>query len=283
MPSIRIFAALPSPVVHKAVVALLTTNTEIDICGNATEGNQAVSKIIETQPDIALLDKHLPGVNGLQASRLILQQTPTQKILAIADTDSDTEARETMLAGAMGLLSQENIGRDLLPAIDALNRGRTFFTVRRAERFLKEYLKEKSVSEHELLTHREHEMVQALAREVATSLSHLPRKQSAPIAKYIAMSVLLISVGVAALLLASQESEQMRSEVDRWLVALGMKASPPPLYSGNPDARVWIDVQTALYYCSGNPLYGKTANGRYVKQRDALMDHFEPAERKGCE
>ncbi len=71
---------------------------------------------------------------------------------------------------------------------------------------------------------------------------------------------------------------------ERLLVSLGLAETPPaPVYLGNPNAPVWVDLHTALYYCSDSDLYGKTPGGKYTTQRDAQMDQFEPAARKNCD
>ena len=71
---------------------------------------------------------------------------------------------------------------------------------------------------------------------------------------------------------------------DRILVKLGVAEAPdPPVYKGNPRAQVWVDLQTALYYCPGADLYGKTPKGMFRSQRDAQLDQFEPAYRKACD
>lgn len=68
------------------------------------------------------------------------------------------------------------------------------------------------------------------------------------------------------------------------LVDLGLAEAPPaPSYSGNPNIPVWVDVHTALYYCPGSDLYGKTPQGKIASQRDAQQDQFEPASRKVCD
>jgi GAF domain-containing protein len=74
------------------------------------------------------------------------------------------------------------------------------------------------------------------------------------------------------------------SSWDKLLINLGL-AEPPqtPEYKGNPDTQVWIDLHTALYYCPGADLYGKTPKGRLSSQRDAQLDQFEPANRKPCD
>jgi len=71
---------------------------------------------------------------------------------------------------------------------------------------------------------------------------------------------------------------------DRTLVKLGLAEAPAPAeYKGNPETEVWIDLRTALYYCPGTDLYGKTPKGKFETQRDAQLDQFEPAYRKACD
>lgn len=70
---------------------------------------------------------------------------------------------------------------------------------------------------------------------------------------------------------------------DRMLISLGLAEAPEtPVDNGNPSVRVWVDLQTALYYCPGTDLYGKTPKGKYATQRDAQLDQYQPAYRKPC-
>lgn len=70
---------------------------------------------------------------------------------------------------------------------------------------------------------------------------------------------------------------------DRTLIRLGLAEAPAaPEDRGNPATQVWVDERTALYYCPGAELYGKTAKGKFASQRDAQLDQFEPAYRKPC-
>jgi putative methionine-R-sulfoxide reductase with GAF domain len=75
------------------------------------------------------------------------------------------------------------------------------------------------------------------------------------------------------------------STFDKLLIGLGLAEAPeaPQNNKGNPDTQVWIDLHTALYYCPGSDLYGKTPKGRLSSQRDAQLDQFEPANRKPCD
>jgi len=70
---------------------------------------------------------------------------------------------------------------------------------------------------------------------------------------------------------------------DKLLVELGLaEAPPPPADLGNPQTQVWVDVHTALYYCPGAELYGKTLGGKVTSQSDAQQNQFEPAARRPC-
>jgi hypothetical protein len=72
--------------------------------------------------------------------------------------------------------------------------------------------------------------------------------------------------------------------LERILVSMGLAEAPAePTVQGNPKIKVWVDLQTAIYYCPGADLYGKTPKGRYTTQEDAQRDQFEPALRRPCE
>jgi hypothetical protein len=71
---------------------------------------------------------------------------------------------------------------------------------------------------------------------------------------------------------------------DRVLIQLGLAEAPDPTPDkGNPGVQVWVDLHSALYYCPGTDLYGKTQKGKFTTQREAQLDQFEPAYRKPCD
>jgi hypothetical protein len=100
---------------------------------------------------------------------------------------------------------------------------------------------------------------------------------------------LAAAVFVAALaLLWPAAGSPRRAALGPWeraLVTLGIAEAPTPVVhlQGDPAIEVWVDPNTALYYCPGEEQYGKTANGRVSSQREAQMDRFEPAGRSACE
>jgi len=77
------------------------------------------------------------------------------------------------------------------------------------------------------------------------------------------------------------------SAFEQMLVSMGLAEAPTPntpaTQPGNPNTKVWVDVHTALYYCPGADLYGKTADGKYTSQLDAQRDNFQPSTLKACD
>ncbi len=83
---------------------------------------------------------------------------------------------------------------------------------------------------------------------------------------------------------AHRNPEADLSMFDKLLVSTGLAEAPDkPEPKGNPDTQVWEDFHTALYYCPGTDLYGRTPKGKFTSQKDAQLDQFEPAYRKACD
>ena len=99
---------------------------------------------------------------------------------------------------------------------------------------------------------------------------------------YLGLAVLVLA---AALFWPSGASRDPKIPTwERIMIAIGIAEEAPPAvhYHGDPDLKVWVDTHTALYYCPGDELYGKSSGGHYSTQRDAQSDRFEPAERSVC-
>ena len=97
-----------------------------------------------------------------------------------------------------------------------------------------------------------------------------------------------IAIVVAFLALLFPATATQRPTLRPWermLIAIGIAEAPQPVavhHTGDPNMKVWVDTHTALYYCPGSELYGKSSDGHYSAQREAQSDHFEPAERVVC-
>jgi DNA-binding NarL/FixJ family response regulator len=180
---LRILIADDHEVVRRGLCALLQTHEGWEVCGEAADGREAVEKAKQLKPDIVILDIGMPNLNGLAATRQLADFDPNYKIIVLTITDSDHVIREALNAGARGFVLKSDAVRDLVAAIEALQRGQMFFTSRVNEMVLAGFL-EKGVatprgvtpSLFPSLTPREKEVIQLLAegkssKEVATVLN----------------------------------------------------------------------------------------------------------------
>lgn len=179
---LRILIADDHELARRGVRAVLETHPGWEVCGEATDGRESVELAAATKPDVVLLDVGMPNLNGLEASRQILAILPEVAILILTMHDSDSVVREVLRAGARGFLLKSDAGRDLVAAVEALQRQRTFFTTRVSQMVLDGFLNrpERSASSDnsagDVLTSREREVIQLLAegktsKEVAVTLN----------------------------------------------------------------------------------------------------------------
>ena len=175
----RILVADDHEVVRKGLCTLLRSQPEWEVCGEASDGREAVAKVAASNPDVVILDIGMPNLNGLEATRQILKANPQTKVLILTLHDSDQVVQGVLEAGARGFLLKTDAVRDLIVAVEALRQNRSYFTPKVATMMLDGLRGETgSVPEppvHNRLTPREREIVQLLAegkssKEVAVVL-----------------------------------------------------------------------------------------------------------------
>ena len=183
MAPFRILLADDHEVVRAGLRALLEEQTGWEVVAEAADGRDAVEKASKLKPDAVVIDIAMPSLNGLEAVRQILKAVPSTKVLVLTMYDSDPLIQQVLQAGARGYLLKSDAGRDLVSAIDALRRNKTFFTPKVSQMVLEGYLDKNPREKEELetepeslrLTSRQREIVQLLAegkssKEVAAVL-----------------------------------------------------------------------------------------------------------------
>ena len=173
MPAFRILVADDHEVVRKGLVALLQQQPNWEVCGEAADGREAVEKTRELKPDVVILDIGMPSLNGLEATRQILKLNAQAKVLILTLHDSDQVVRDVLNAGARGFLLKSDAARDLVAAVEALRRDKTYFTSKVAAMVLEGYLRNgtgpaPATIGRNRLTPREREIVQLLAEGKST-------------------------------------------------------------------------------------------------------------------
>ncbi len=177
----RILLADDHEIVRRGLCAILSGQPDWEVCGEASDGREAVEKALQLKPDVVVLDIGMPTLNGLEATRQILRANPQIKILILTLYDSDQVVQEVLNAGARGFLLKSDAARDLVAAVEAILRDKMYFTLKVASVVLEGYLRRDGngapvpAQPRNRLTPREREIVQLLAegkssKEVAVTL-----------------------------------------------------------------------------------------------------------------
>jgi DNA-binding NarL/FixJ family response regulator len=174
---LRVLIADDHEVVRRGICEMVRQHPHLQVCGEASDGRQAVKIAAELKPHIVIIDIGMPQLNGLEATRQIVHQDPDVKVLVLTMHESEQIVREVLGAGARGYLLKSDAGRDLVAALEAIVRRKTFFTSKVAEMILGTYLNgsDQRPANGHVLTAREREVVQLLAegkstKEVAVAL-----------------------------------------------------------------------------------------------------------------
>jgi DNA-binding NarL/FixJ family response regulator len=176
---IRILVADDHEVVRKGVVGLLSTRTDWEVCGEATNGREAVWLAQKLRPNLAILDLSMPELNGLEATRQIRHELPETEVLVFSMYENEQFVRDVLSAGARGYVLKSDVATQLMTAVSTVAHHKPFFTSEIAEKVLEGFLKlgqsEETASTSGVLTAREREIVQLLAesksnKEISTLL-----------------------------------------------------------------------------------------------------------------
>ncbi|MDB6111360.1 MAG: LuxR family transcriptional regulator [Pedosphaera sp.] len=122
-------------VVRQGLRALLTTESDIEVIGEAETGRQAVEMAKRLHPSVVLMDIVMPSLNGLEAARQITRQDPAPKVLILSSYGDDEYVSRLTEVGATGYLIKQTAADDLLKAIREVERGRRVLSPSIASRF----------------------------------------------------------------------------------------------------------------------------------------------------
>jgi NarL family two-component system response regulator LiaR len=136
--TIKVFLVDDHAIVRDGIRAVLTTEPDIEVIGEATNGREAVSKVLSYQPDITLMDLVMPEMDGIEAIHQIIQRQPQARILVLTSFATDDMVFPAIKAGAMGYLLKDSDSEDLLRAIHQVYKGESSLHPKIARKLLRE-------------------------------------------------------------------------------------------------------------------------------------------------
>lgn len=126
MQKIRVLLADDHAILREGIRHMLQYCDDIEIVGEARDGGEALERVGELQPNVVVMDIAMPGLNGIEATRLIRQQYPGTGVLVLSQYDDRQYVVSLLKEGASGYIPKHALGADLVAAIRAVARGEVF-------------------------------------------------------------------------------------------------------------------------------------------------------------
>ena len=158
--TIRILVADDHFVVRMGLIAVINTEDDLEVIGQACCGNEAVDQFEKLKPDLVLMDLRMPHKDGVAATTEIFSKHPHARVLMLTTYDGDTDIHRAIEAGARGYVLKNATGVDLIPALRAVAAGQKWIPKEISERLATRKM-------FEDLTQRELEVLQQIAKGLA--------------------------------------------------------------------------------------------------------------------
>ena len=158
-------------IVRQGVRALLETQPDIQVVGEAASGAEAVELCVENAPDVVLMDLIMPGMNGVEATRQIKQVSPRTQVIVLTSYHDDEHVLPALRAGALSYLLKDTSPGDLLDAVRKAARGETSMSPRVAAQLMQALQGRKASEEDPFseLSKRELEVLRLIAEGLSNA------------------------------------------------------------------------------------------------------------------
>lgn len=120
MQIIRILIVDDNATFRKQLKEFLAPEPDMEVIGEAADGQEAIGKARELQPDLVLMDVRMPGINGLSATRQLKGEMPELKVFMLSLFDIDEYRKAALDSGASGYMVKKSLVHELIPAIRAV-------------------------------------------------------------------------------------------------------------------------------------------------------------------
>ncbi len=165
--TIRVVIADDHPVVREGLAAMLEREPDIEVVGEARDGQEAIERVAALRPDVVLMDLQMPRVDGVEAIRQIRERHSGVHVLVLTTYDDDESILRGVEAGARGYLLKDAPRDELFRAVRAVARGESLLQPAVATRLPNRVARKSAQPAPETLTERELEVLRLLARGAA--------------------------------------------------------------------------------------------------------------------
>lgn len=124
----RIFITDDHPMMAEGIATLLAGESEFELLGQANTGGEAIEKVLETRPDVLLLDINLPDMSGIEVCRKVRAEAPEIRVLTFSMLNEESYISAMIGAGASGYLLKNTGKTEVIAAIKAVAAGKTYFS-----------------------------------------------------------------------------------------------------------------------------------------------------------
>ncbi len=172
MNKVKVLVVDDHAIMRDGIRALLDLQDDIEIIGEASEGNEAIERAQKLVPDVIIMDIAMPGMDGLEATRRIKKKNPAVKIIILTQHDNREYIISSVKAGVSGYIPKRALGAELVSAIHAVRGGDSFLYPSAATALIEDYRRQAEVEPYDRLTARERETLKLIAeghssREIA--------------------------------------------------------------------------------------------------------------------
>lgn len=139
--SITVLIADDHAVVRDGLRSMMEVHDDIKVIGDASDGREAVDKVVELCPDVAIVDIAMPELNGIDATRKILQVCPSTRVIILSMYSSNEHIVRALRAGALGYVLKESAGIEVVNAIRAVHDGHRYLSEKILDSVIDDYLR----------------------------------------------------------------------------------------------------------------------------------------------
>ncbi len=165
--TVTVFLVDDHSVVRDGLKLLLETQPDIKVVGDAANGRDAVLRLAKLRPDVVIMDIIMPELNGIEATRKVVEICPSTKIVILSMYSTPEHIFQAFHAGAYGYILKESAGSEVVEAVRSVHKGKRYLSEKISGIVIDDYVKQRQMSESKSplarLSQREREILQLLA------------------------------------------------------------------------------------------------------------------------